>query len=191
MSSKFTFSRETPQEGLEIIKGFEGLSLKKYFDVAGIATIGYGHRLYPGETFTEISQAQAEAILIKDIRNAERSVNRNINAVLTDPQYAALVSFTFNVGGAALQRSTLRMKINRLEYQDAAQEFFKWIYAGGRKIPALMRRRRMEYNLFMEGTIVDFSEQLDIAEATVELENISAQSKPGWMRSIARLLLAK
>ena len=69
--------------------------------------------------------------------------------LISDNQFSALVSFTFNVGAGALQRSTLRMKLNRGEYQNAAGEFPKWRMAGGRVLAGLVRRRAAERALFM------------------------------------------
>ena len=79
-----------------------------------------------------ISETEAEALLLRDLECSEGWVRRLIKTALTENLYSALTSFTFNVGAGALQRSTLRMKLNREEYQDAADEFPKWRIAGGR-----------------------------------------------------------
>ena len=96
-----------------------------------------------------ISEAEAEALLIRDLENSEGWVSRLIKTALTENQYSALVSFTFNVGAGALQRSTLRMKLNRGEFQGAADEFPKWRIAGGRILAGLVRRRAAERILFL------------------------------------------
>ena len=72
-----------------------------------------------------------------------------IKTALTENQFSALVSFTFNLGAGALQRSTLRMKLNRGEVQGAADEFPKWLIAGGRILAGLVRRRAAERALFL------------------------------------------
>lgn len=95
-----------------------------------------------------ISEREAERILRQDVQEAERAVLRLINVPLSDGQFDALVSFTFNLGGGALQRSTLRRKLNRAEYDDAVGEFMKWVYAGGRKLNGLVKRRAAEADLF-------------------------------------------
>lgn len=69
--------------------------------------------------------------------------------MLSDDQFAALVSFTFNMGGSALQRSTMRQKINYGQHKDAGLEFLRWVYAGGKILPGLVKRRKAEHNLFM------------------------------------------
>ena len=82
---------------------------------------------------------------------AERAVLRLITVPLSDGQFDALVSFTFNLGSGALQRSTLRRKVNRQEYEDAALEFGKWVWAGGRRLKGLINRRKAEAALFLSG----------------------------------------
>jgi lysozyme len=88
-------------------------------------------------------------LLIKDVLSAEKSVLRLIQAPLTDGQFDALVSFTFNLGGGALQRSTLRRKVNRQEHEDVPAEFMKWVWAGGKKLRGLVRRREAETRLYL------------------------------------------
>ena len=95
------------------------------------------------------AEAETETLLIRDLENSEGWVSRLIKTALTENQYSALTSFTFNVGAGALQRSTLRMKLNRGEYQGAADEFPKWRIAGGRILAGLVRRRAAERSLFL------------------------------------------
>jgi lysozyme len=90
----------------------------------------------------------AEQILVSDLFRAERAVVRYINAELSDYQFDALVSFTFNCGTGALQRSTLRQKINYQLYDEAGAEFLKWVYVGSRRITGLVYRRMAEKRLF-------------------------------------------
>jgi lysozyme len=88
--------------------------------------------------------------LEQDTRIAQASVLKNITVPLTNNQYDALVSFTFNLGGGALQRSTLRQLVNREEHILAAEEFKKWAWVGGRKMQGLIKRRREEAILYSE-----------------------------------------
>lgn len=74
---------------------------------------------------------------------------KNIRVALGNNQFDSLVSFTFNVGVAALQRSTLRQRINAGEHSLASKEFMRWVWGGGKKLPGLIRRRRLEANLYM------------------------------------------
>ena len=143
--------RHITDNGLKIIKQFEGFSPKIYLDAAGLETIGYGHLILPHEksTFKKgISLAEAESLLKRDVQLAENAVARLIKTPLTNNQFDALVSFTFNVGAAALQRSTLRHKINHGEHEGVPAELNKWVYAGGEKLPGLLQRRIMEGHLY-------------------------------------------
>ncbi len=143
--------RHITEDGIELIQNFEGFSPTVYLDAAGLPTIGYGHLLRAGEAemFRRgISHEAAVALLIKDVQTAERAVLRLITVPLTDGQFDALVSFTFNLGGGALQRSTLRRKINREDHADSPAEFMKWVWAGGRKLKGLVKRRQFEILLY-------------------------------------------
>lgn len=143
--------RQTTKQGLDLIKRFEGFESEIYLDAAGLPTIGYGHLLRPGEhkMFADgISEAAGEALLIKDVGVAERAVLRLIKVPLTDGQFDALVSFTFNLGSGALQRSTLRRKVNREEHEEVPAELMRWVWAGGRKLKGLVQRRKAEILLY-------------------------------------------
>ena len=90
----------------------------------------------------------AEELLRQDAQIAERAVLRLINVPLIDSQFDALVSFTYNLGCGALQRSTLRRKINREEHAEVPEQFMRWVWAGGRKLKGLVRRRAAESDLY-------------------------------------------
>ena len=140
---------KTSDAGIALIRRFEGFSGKPYICPAGYVTVGYGHVVLKGEDFSGgVTVDQAVALLKKDITAAERSVARLIRAPLLQPHFDALVSFTYNLGGGALQRSSLRRKINRADFAAALPEFEKWVYAGGRKLKGLISRRRAEAQLF-------------------------------------------
>jgi lysozyme len=146
--------RQITSVGLNLIKQFEGFEGEVYLDAVGLPTIGYGHLLTKQEladgTFENgISRLEAEHLLRKDVRFAERAVLRLIRVPLLDGQFDALVSFTFNLGSGSLQRSTLRRKLNRYEYDAIPNELMRWVNAGGRKLKGLVRRRRAEAILFL------------------------------------------
>ena len=141
--------RHITQNGLDLIKRFEGFSRTVYFCPAGYPTIGYGHVVKDDEDFSAgIDEEKAEELLRQDAQIAERAVLRLINVPLTDSQFDALVSFTYNLGGGALQRSTLRRKINREEHAEVPEQFMRWVWAGGRKLKGLVRRRAAEVGLY-------------------------------------------
>ena len=144
--------QRTGTRGLELIKRFEGFQPQIYRDAVGLPTIGYGHLLKPGEAeifAAGISETAAEALLLSDIRIAEDAVARCIEADLTEAQFDALVSFTFNMGSGALARSQLASKINAGDHKGAPDEFKRWVYAGGRRLRGLVRRRRAEAALYV------------------------------------------
>lgn len=140
--------RQVTEQGLDLIKHFEGLSLKPYKDIAGYWTIGYGHLMKEYQAIL-LTEAEAEELLRSDLGKAERAVLRLTKVDLTDYQFDALVSFVFNLGAGAYQRSTLRAKLNRGDYTGAAPEFLKWIRAGGKVSKGLLRRRKAESQIFL------------------------------------------
>lgn len=141
--------RHTTEDGLRLIRRFEGFSAMPYLCPAGYLTVGYGHVVKNPDAFRQpITEDEATKILTVDVETAERAVLRLISVPLTDGQFDALVSFTFNLGAGALQRSTLRRKINREDHEDAADEFLRWVWAGGRKLNGLIRRRQAEAALY-------------------------------------------
>jgi lysozyme len=145
--------RRVTDEGLALIKRFEGLSATPYLCPAGWWTIGFGAVCGPdGQPVTattpHITEDEAETLLRRDVALAERAVLRLIEVPLADGQFDALVSFTFNLGAGALQRSTLRRKVNREEHPEVPEEFRKWIWGGGKRLAGLVRRREEEAQLY-------------------------------------------
>ena len=134
------------QNGLDLIKRFEGFSAVPYRCPGGYSTIGYGHLVQAGEVFPAhgISKAKAEELLRQDVHIAEKAVLRLIRVSLRPGQFDALVSFTFNLGSGALQRSTLRRRVNDSDHDAVPAELTRWVWAGGRKLPGLIRRRKAE-----------------------------------------------
>ncbi|PRE30445.1 muraminidase [Burkholderia multivorans] len=146
--------RHVTEEGLNLIKRFEGFSPNIYICPAGYPTVGYGHVLLAHEQdqfAAGITPAQATELLRKDAAIAERAVLRLISVPLTDGQFDALVSFTFNLGAGALQRSSLRRKVNRGEHESVPAELMKWVWAAGKKVSGLIRRREIEGALYKSG----------------------------------------
>jgi len=143
--------RQITDEGINLIKRFEGFSSSIYICPAGYPTIGYGHVVRDDERqrFAEdIDKEEGEELLRQDVRWAEQGVLRLIDVPLTDGQFDSLVSFAFNLGTGALQRSTLRRKVNREEHNDVPAQLKRWVWAGGRRLNGLVRRRTAEANLY-------------------------------------------
>jgi lysozyme len=144
--------RHISKQGLDLICRFEGFSPVIYICPAGYPTIGYGHLIIEanrGKFQDGVDENEALELLRGDVGKAERAVLRLIAVPLTDGQFDALVSFTFNLGSGALQRSTLRRKVNREEHDDVPAELMKWVWAGGRKLMGLVKRRQAEAKLYL------------------------------------------
>lgn len=142
---------KTSAQGLELIARFEGFSPVPYLCPARVWTIGYGHVITRADAQkfkAGISEPVAMALLRLDAAIAERAVHRAIKVPLTQAQFDALVSFAFNLGGAALYSSTLRQVINRRDMLAAPAQFRRWVWAGGRKLLGLIRRRAEEARIF-------------------------------------------
>lgn len=138
----------TSESGLSLIKAHEGLRLESYLCPAGVWTIGYGHTdgTGPGRTCT---LGEATSWLLDDIRGSEEAIGRLVTVPLTQGQFDALVSFTFNLGHRALGSSTLLRLLNDGLYAQAGAEFSRWVYAKGRKLAGLVARREAERSLFL------------------------------------------
>ena len=137
----------TSENGLALIRQFEGLRLSAYLCPAGIPTIGYGSTagVQMGQAITA---ARAEELLREDVRQFEAAVSRLVKVPLTQGQYDALTSFAFNLGAKSLEQSTLLRLLNAGDYSGAAAQFDRWVYASGKKLPGLVKRRAAERALF-------------------------------------------
>ena len=135
------------QQGLDLIKKYEGLRLEAYKCPAGVWTIGYGHTkgVIKG---MKISKEEAETLLKQDVSIVELQVVNTVGK-LSDCKIDALVSFAYNVGIAAFRNSTLCRKVKANSDDPAIRnEFMKWIYAGGKKLQGLERRRKEEADVY-------------------------------------------
>lgn len=141
---------QTSEAGLDFIVRLEGEVLHPYKDAVGINTIGVGHVIRHGESFTgPITKEQSRQLLRQDLNYAETSVSSLVTVPLTQDQFDALVSFTFNVGAGNLKRSRLLRLLNAGDYAAAADEFPKWRLAAGRVLAGLVARRQSERQLFL------------------------------------------
>ena len=146
---------ETSQKGIDLIKSFEGWYAKPYLDPIGIPTIGYGFTYYPDTkkrvtmNDTPLTEQQGEDMLREVLKGYEQDVLRLVKVPLTQNQFDALVSFTFNLGATNLSKSTLLKKINKNPNNPTiANEFAKWRLAGGKVLAGLERRRKAESDLY-------------------------------------------
>ena len=141
--------RQIPEQAITMVKQFEGCRLQRYNDAVGFPTIGIGHLCKPNDGLLEITQAQADDLLMQDLQISASAVLRLTNIPLNDNQYTALIDFVYNLGSGVYQASTLRAIINRGDFTDVPKQINRWVYGGAKKLPGLIIRRQAEANLFM------------------------------------------
>lgn len=148
-----------PQSAIELAKRFEGFEKRvkrgteiaavPYVCPAGFWTVGYGHLCT--QDHSPLTQDEAEAYLAQDLVKALSATLRYCPVLATAPEQrlAAIVDFTFNLGGGRLQTSTLRRRINQQDWSSAALELRRWVYGGGKILPGLVTRRDAEIALLL------------------------------------------
>jgi lysozyme len=165
---------KTSDKGIHLMHHFEGYRNKPYKCSAKIWTVGWGHAMYADqlrlpnvrtESYTGMirddyqlkpednrvwSKEELVAIFKNDIESFERGVLRLVPGVVgKQGAFDALVSISFNFGLGNLQRSTIRMKANRGDWEGAAEAFMAWTKGGGKELPGLVKRRIAEKTLFL------------------------------------------
>lgn len=135
--------------GRELIKRYEGCSLKAYQDTGGVWTIGYGHTKTAARNKV-ISHDEAERLFDADVKWAVDAVNNRVPLALNQSQFDAIVSFVFNAGESAFAKSTLLREINNGNLLYAPRELTRWVHDNGRALKGLARRRVAEAALFLE-----------------------------------------
>jgi lysozyme len=131
--------------GIAVHEGYVG---QTYLDPVGIPTIGFGETqgVKPGQTTTP---TRALVQLLDSANSIAKGMVSCIHVPLYQHEYDAYLSFSYNVGYGAFCRSTLVKKLNAGEYEAACAELNKWVYAGGRVLPGLVKRREQEYTQCM------------------------------------------
>ena len=148
-----------------MIKHHEGVRYRPYRCPAGLWTIGVGHVMYPNQAKLPIhrrwevelrpednrifTKEEINAMLSNDLDRFERGVARMCATGLTQQRFDALVSISFNFGLGTLQRSSIRMKHNRGEFDAAADAFLLYTKGGGKILPGLVKRRNDERALYL------------------------------------------
>lgn len=159
-------NRRISENGLSIIKKFEGFSAKTYLDLAGIPTIGYGitDKRYAFEGNT-ITREFAEQLLIQHVAQDEGVCRNLIKVPLSQPQWDSVISLCYNIGTGAFARSTLLRKLNASDFTGAYAEFPKWNRADGKVVRGLVNRRKEEAEMFLTGTTYTKDEKFDAEES--------------------------
>ena len=134
-------------KGIYAIKKFEGCELIAYQDAVGVWTIGYGHTKGVSEGDI-ISSAQAEALLLKELKEYENYVHELVEVPLHQYQFDALVSWTYNLGPTNLKSSTMLKVLNEGKYNEVPDQMRRWNRAGGKVLEGLVKRRDYDARLF-------------------------------------------
>lgn len=142
------------KKGLALIKRYEGFSAKPYVCPAGKWTIGYGHTNGVTADTKPVTEEEGEQLLREDLMRVTDDLNRIVPASLNQEQFDSLCSFAYNVGLGAYMGSTLRKVVsaNPKDIDRIRTEFLKWVYAGNKRLPGLVERRKAEADLFICGT---------------------------------------
>jgi len=138
---------KTSQEGISLIKSFEGCELTAYRCSADVPTIGYGHTagVSDGDTCT---QEEAESMLAEDLVEFEDYVKNYVESELQQNEFDALVAWTYNLGPANLKESTMLKELNSGNFEEVPRQMKRWNRAGGEVLDGLIRRREAESRLF-------------------------------------------
>ena len=165
---------KTSSNGLNFIAKWEGCVLHVYKDIAGLATIGVGHLIKPGENFTTITKEQALELLSQDVAKCEAAINKLITVELNQNQFDALVSWSFNCGTGVLQTSSLAKELNKGNYDVVPTKLLDWCkytaVENGVKVlktnQGLLNRRKSEGELWSSpiSEVVDGNGLLSQAE---------------------------
>jgi lysozyme len=148
--------------GLELLEQWEGFKLTVYKDSAGLPTIGVGHLLTKSELSSGkitingvpvkyadgLTEQQVTDLLGQDVGPAAAAVSGNVKVPLSQNQFDALVSFTFNVGVNAFKSSTLLKVLNQKQYDQVPTQLLRWTRAGGQVVQGLVNRRNNEIKLW-------------------------------------------
>ena len=140
---------KTSNNGIDLIKHFEGCETEAYLCPAGVWTIGYGHikGVQEGDVITE---QQAHDMLVKELEEYEGYIKDFVEVPLSQNQFDALVSWVYNLGSGNLKSSTLLKVLNSRDYDNVPEQILRWNKANGKVLEGLTRRRESEAELFAE-----------------------------------------
>jgi lysozyme len=143
---------KTSGKGIALIKKYEGFRAERYLCPAGLPTIGYGHVIREKEYHlidAKLTEEMAVKLLANDLIRFEDAVNKVVKVPITQCQFDAIVSLTYNIGTGAMATSTMIRKLNAGDASGAMLEFLRWNKSGGKVLNGLAARRQAEANLFM------------------------------------------
>lgn len=137
---------------IDLIKQFEGFRPEAYQDSVGVWTIGYGTTIINNQPVKQgmiITQDQALQLVQQEVNKLWSKIESILKVKINDNQMNALVDFAYNLGFGSLKNSTLMRLVNESKFDEAANQFPRWVYAGGKVLPGLVKRREAEKQLFI------------------------------------------
>lgn len=141
--------RKIPPQCYDLIKKFEGFQSKPYYCPAGLLTIGYGHQIKRGEALENITPVIAQGLLEDDVEDVGVALDTLIRVPLTDGQFSAILSFTYNIGIQALVLSCLLKELCAGHYGAVPDELMKWVHCKGVVLEGLKARREAEVKMWL------------------------------------------
>jgi lysozyme len=146
---------KTSQQGQDFIRSYEKFRATQYLDERDLPTIGYGHKIKPGESFSTLTEEQAEQLFASDLGWAEDEVNDAVKVDLSQNQIDACVSLCFNIGVGNFGGSTLVRLLNASQFDQAAEQFPRWDHEGAKESEGLLKRREAEKAIFADAQYVN------------------------------------
>ena len=137
---------------IDLIKQFEGFRPEAYKDSVGVWTIGYGTTVINNQPVKQgmtITQEQALQLVQQQVNKLWSQIESILKVKINDNQMNALIDFAYNLGFGSLRNSTLMRLVNESKFEEAANQFPRWVYAGGKVLPGLVKRREAERQLFL------------------------------------------
>lgn len=137
---------------IDLIKKYEGFKPQAYQDSVGVWTIGYGTTRINGQPVKAgmtITEDRAIQLVQQEVNRLWSQIESIVKVPINDNQMNALVDFAYNLGFNALKTSTLMKYVNESKFEKAADEFGRWVFAGGKVLPGLVKRREAEKRLFL------------------------------------------
>ena len=138
---------------IDLIKRYEGFRPQAYQDSVGVWTIGYGTTRINGQPVKAgmtITEDQALQLVQQEVNKLWSQIESILKVKINDNQMNALVDFAYNLGFGSLKNSTLMRLVNESKFEEAANQFPRWVYAGGKVLPGLVKRREAERQLFLQ-----------------------------------------
>lgn len=182
---------------LDLVKEFEGLRLKAYKDAVGVWTIGYGTTAAAGLGITPkagmvITEAYAEALLLKGLEKFAVSIRPKITAPINENEFGAFLSLAYNIGPGAFAKSSALKKFNAGDKAGAANAILLWNKAGGKVLAGLTRRRGRERELFLTpvATPKPTTNPVVVVQKPREARQQEPTHKPGWLAMLMHALAA-